>query len=424
MHTIAANSPVGEMTSPMCHDNVSVAANTKIDTTNITTAAVKQPAALDKGAVRKAFKSATRAEQRLVLIRELLKLKVGLREVEEYYKGQSETNKIGKNKIRKVELIMKNMVDKCRDAEAEVERALKRKAQMRKTIEKIMGKNTSKTKTMVKRMKNEMMILRKKIQEKNREKIDHLKKTYLKNDTGDKLAKNISRFKSAKVFNNMKLPESEKELPVVVGDVNLDSEELEVLGLPPKFAMFEKLSEEDFEVDTEICFSKYRWDKHQDEGTNNENDDEETKVTEDEQELMDQWEAASRQTYDPVTNVFDHRNKRATDVKHNTRVYLPKALDTKLEAGIEVRRQKYLEVHREYAKEFCDEKNNQQSNLTQSQKQGLRKLRKRIKDGEIVVCLTDKSGKMAVMTMEMYQKAGAVHTDKDEEVDMEYVRQT
>ena len=46
---------------------------------------------------------------------------------------------------------------------------------------------------------------------------------------------------------------------------------------------------------------------------------------------------------------------------------------------------------------------------------------KRQNEGEINVCLTDKSSNWAVMERDIYLELGKAHTDKDEMVDREYM---
>ena len=53
------------------------------------------------------------------------------------------------------------------------------------------------------------------------------------------------------------------------------------------------------------------------------------------------------------------------------------------------------------------------------EKRGLKSLKKRVADGDIVICQTDKSGKFCVLTREQYLEAGKVHVDKDRKVDLE-----
>ena len=52
---------------------------------------------------------------------------------------------------------------------------------------------------------------------------------------------------------------------------------------------------------------------------------------------------------------------------------------------------------------------------------GLAKLKKRVDDGSVVICETDKSGKLAIVTMEEYIRMGQVHIEKDTEIDQDEV---
>ena len=58
-------------------------------------------------------------------------------------------------------------------------------------------------------------------------------------------------------------------------------------------------------------------------------------------------------------------------------------------------------------------------NLSAGGKRGLNKLRKRVKNKEIIICQTDKSGRFAVLTYEQYIKAGNAHTVKDREINLD-----
>ena len=74
--------------------------------------------------------------------------------------------------------------------------------------------------------------------------------------------------------------------------------------------------------------------------------------------------------------------------------------------------------------EFSDEKGVQESNLTPAEARGLKKLKKRVRDGQLVVVRTDKSGKFCLMSLEEYRRAGEVHTAKDTEVSLDFLINT
>ena len=71
----------------------------------------------------------------------------------------------------------------------------------------------------------------------------------------------------------------------------------------------------------------------------------------------------------------------------------------------------------------CNERGEQRSNLSSSELSGLKSLRKRVEEGEIVVVQTDKTGKLCIMSREAYEEAGLVHTIKDEEVGQKKVEE-
>ena len=61
-----------------------------------------------------------------------------------------------------------------------------------------------------------------------------------------------------------------------------------------------------------------------------------------------------------------------------------------------------MKIFESCKKKFCNEKCEQESNLTRSEQRGLRKIQKCIRNHEIVVLKTDKSGKLIVMKREDY----------------------
>ena len=66
-----------------------------------------------------------------------------------------------------------------------------------------------------------------------------------------------------------------------------------------------------------------------------------------------------------------------------------------------------------YFQEKCSNKGNESSNLSQSQLKGLTKLKKRVADGEIIIFMTDKTGRFSVSDVESYMEMGRVHISQD-----------
>ena len=94
------------------------------------------------------------------------------------------------------------------------------------------------------------------------------------------------------------------------------------------------------------------------------------------------------------------------------------------EANLEMLRAELKNCFKNYMGKHCKKNGEQESNLTQDEKEGLKKLKKRFKEGEIIVLPTDKSGRFGVMSYENYVKAGGKHTGKDEEVGMNEIVRT
>ena len=109
---------------------------------------------------------------------------------------------------------------------------------------------------------------------------------------------------------------------------------------------------------------------------------------------MEILEAETRQIYDPKRRIYDDRKRRVTDLKECAKVTLPKPMDIKNEAMMEMRRGTNKKIYEEYTEEVCNKKGEVKGNLSDEEKDGLRRLQKRIKENEIVVLKTDKSGKM------------------------------
>ena len=102
-------------------------------------------------------------------------------------------------------------------------------------------------------------------------------------------------------------------------------------------------------------------------------------------------EARNRQIYDPVTKVFNYSKRRVTDLPENNRVTLPKETTPKIENELGMLREIVMrEFHKLKGELEEDEKrrkvpvekrkNQEGRNLTKQQREGLKKLKKRIGD--------------------------------------------
>ena len=123
--------------------------------------------------------------------------------------------------------------------------------------------------------------------------------------------------------------------------------------------------------------------------------------------------AQTRMAYDDDKQTWNANGLRVTDYKGNSRVIFPKALPLADEQKLEVLRLELLHQYRSWVRDNCNHQGDQKMNLTGEEQRGLKSLRRRMKEGELVILPTDKSGRFAVMTMETYLRAGQVHTKGD-----------
>ena len=106
------------------------------------------------------------------------------------------------------------------------------------------------------------------------------------------------------------------------------------------------------------------------------------------------------------------------------RVTLPRPLSTVREAEIEMRREIHDKIYQEYRKEFCNDKGEQESNLSQEESRGMKSIMKRMKKENLIIMRTDKSGKLCATTEEKYKEMGQEHVKGDIVVDRAKVRET
>ena len=204
-------------------------------------------------------------------------------------------------------------------------------------------------------------------------------------------------------------------------------DEISVLKRGPKFCCRRIICRERYMIEMEKCYCKIRWsekDRDPEEAKDRENETEEEKRERERVERLAEEEAIRNLlVFDQDAMELDYRKKRATSCKHNTNVKLPGPLTPAQEQEIECRRVEWLKVFDDFRNEFTDEKGVQESNLTKGETRGLKKLQKRVKEGSLVVVKTDKSGRFSIMSMEEYESAGRVHTDKDVEVDLAFLQE-
>ena len=133
-----------------------------------------------------------------------------------------------------------------------------------------------------------------------------------------------------------------------------------------------------------------------------------------------EWqETKSELPYDFETKNLDFGRQKATNMKNNKRLKLPKAASVETEALLEVRRRTAARIYDECIKELGKGAELGMDNITEKERKALKSLKKKVAEGILIICQTDKSGRFCVLSREQYLKAGATHTDKDRKIYLE-----
>ena len=255
-----------------------------------------------------------------------------------------------------------------------------------------MGEKSNKYRRTMRHLMRTAQAAKESLKYKYDKKFEHLKDKYRddKEKRIDMVPEELTEFRDIAVFNKEKFDSMEIQVPEIVkyGEVEMNDDEEAVMRMHPKMAVMTRLDPGYTELNQEIGYTKVRWQLMKEEEEKGEEietpvskkqkTDEETekkkRKEEEERELAD---ARERQVYNPITKEYDERRWRVTDMPECTRIHLPKPLEVKKEAEIEMRRDAHARVCRGYREAHCDEKGAQESNLTAQERRGLRSLEKR-----------------------------------------------
>ena len=192
--------------------------------------------------------------------------------------------------------------------------------------------------------------------------------------------------------------------PEVYGGVSISDKSEIILSKEPRFMIFEKIDDIEVEVEIEKGISKARY-----ELMNRGDDSDESPDEED--------SAMSNNRKQEGNKILNYKNLRATDIPTVQRLIEPKLGTMSEELVMESTKEKLLDCVRQYKGEFCNNKGEiKEDNLSNEERQGLKQIKRDIKDKKVVVFTTDKSGKFSVDTPSNYNEAVQKHTTKDEEV--------
>ena len=242
--------------------------------------------------------------------------------------------------------------------------------------------------------------------------------------------------------------EEPKGLWICHESLKFDEDELALLSRGPKFMVREELSSTDFNIELEKMIAKqnFEYNMNKDDCTENQPQSHsrennaasaltaelgsgvERKVNinssnvkaKAEVDMNMLWEEHSGgMVYNLKSKALDLGNLAATRYKYNKEIFMPKQVKGDIEANHQFRRVEMKHVFDNIAKES---NGGGESNLSKKELVALKKLKKRISDGSLVIAQSDKSKRFCALTREQYINSGLAHTKGDIELDQSQVK--
>ena len=202
--------------------------------------------------------------------------------------------------------------------------------------------------------------------------------------------------------------------PRIYGGAEISDEALKVLSKDPSYMILDRIDLEEVRVEIEKALTKARWEWMNSVLFDNEGDEE---VNNEDARIE---HSGSNDSFETTLN---YANLKATDIPTVQRLFPPKPGNLKQEKTLEKLSDKLMKIAEEYKNENCDSKGNFiRNNLNKEENLGIKEIKDKIKQKDIVIFSTDKSGKFSVDTPENYEKALSVHTQKDKEITNDRVR--
>ena len=322
---------------------------------------------------------------------------------EEFLKSDEGRKKTGmtgsksKDELRKV-LTTKKLVD----ARKEAKRCREVKCKTRKELEQLVSER--RYKNQVSKVKKHCCLIQSQIKKEHHSRVEWLKWKY-KREKPFSLPEELQSFSKCKIFSEgVELAATEIDGVSIVEmegeSIILTPNERALLRRGPKFCVLKNCKEETALNQLEVCITKHKWQCMAD-GEEKVTSSPDLEVppppTEEEmreatrlKELSEELSAEARTAFDDKNKIFDLNKIRVTDYKKNSRVILPRAQTPEQESKLEVVRVELMEQHNKWVGENCNCKAEQPMNLSEPEKDGLKTIRVRMKNGEIVIVPTDK----------------------------------
>ena len=243
----------------------------------------------------------------------------------------------------------------------------------------------------------------------------HNRKSHTNQEKNEQIRDIIYKDNDLENFKERENMETYINKPKVYGNVELSNGVQNILCKEPGFMIYEKIDPIDVEVEIEKGMAKTRYEMMgRGDGETNDEDDKE------EDDMSGNKSETNNRPREYQNKILNYTNLRATDIPTVPRLIEPKQCTIEQEIVMENTKQKLLSTVESYISTHCRKDGElKANNLTLEERQNLKETKKKIKDREIVIFTTDKSGKFSADKPENYEAAVHKHTEKDEEVEEE-----
>ena len=292
------------------------------------------------------WKALARTEMLLQLMTQLVKLKVGFAEVEEFnlgIKGNLKNPMSEKiSEMQDSKIVKAAMEVKMRDEQVTKRKLIRARNKARAELSRNLGRNSKRYRTQIRCFQERARKEKVETRIKYTEKLEHLKRKYRENDEEklDKVPAEVEEFATLSIFDREMYARLRCQTyePTCVGDLTVSDGEKEILQMQPNFSLVEDLKEGGLDFDLEIANAKLRITIQKELDEKVDDDQDEVELTQEEEDALEEQEARTRMTFDPINKIFDDRKRRVTDLDECNRVTLPRPLPTNEETLIGMRR--------------------------------------------------------------------------------------
>jgi hypothetical protein len=335
------------------------------------------------------------AEQRTKLLLSMWRSGLVTKDVRKTLRKQlNSRRRCVKKNLQLQETLMKGCI---KDSRKDDTKLRKERQKLKQNLLEVYGDNQEKFAKTLSRMRKKVIRIKKNVQTKNRNKLEKYKKEKEEEELAELsiLPEDLNEFSDLRIFKNVQIPPEEPKPPVITTETILTEDELAILKKGPKFTIRNVMDKEAFMAEVEKGLVKKMYsdigkDVEAEVGTEDDTDKVESKRIDDMVAWIDEKSAL---IYDFESKTMDFGRSKATNWKRNKRIKLPKASSSLLEASMEIRRQAASKIYDECLKLLDDGVETVgMDNLTAGEKRGLKSLKKKVKDGNLLICQTDKGG--------------------------------